>query len=117
MPATNATREQRVPFARGPPAAARPGFTDLPFQFDLPLADRAAIDVHEPRARIIADPAAAQAGGGGADLAQVAALGAHVDRHALDVIAVAGDAAAAHVHAVVGGRRAVAADHQERVVA
>src|SRR5260221_2472688 len=82
----------------------------------LPVADRSAIDVDEIRPRIIADPAAAQAHCRAVEVAQVAPLAAQIDGHALDVIAVARHAAAAHVHHVISRRRAISADHQERLM-
>src|SRR6267142_2560137 len=82
------------PRASGPPALTSA----------LPVADRPAIDVDEIRPRIIADAAAAQARCRPPHLRQAAAFAAQIDRHALDVITVAGDPAAVSVHPRVGGR-------------
>ena len=82
----------------------------------LPATNRSAVDVHEARARVIADPAALEAQRRIADLVEITPLGPQIDGHSFDVIAVLRRAFVAQVHPHVGRRRTVSANHQKRIV-
>src|SRR5271169_5045946 len=81
----------------------------------LPATDRATIDMDETRSRVIADTAASEAQRRIADLVDAAPLAPQIDRHSLDVVAVLGNADTFEVEPSIGGRRTIAAHHQERI--
>src|ERR1700674_1184273 len=81
----------------------------------LPVTDRATVDMHELRIRVVPDAAGAQAHCCLSHLRQSASLAAEIDRHAFDVKTVARHAGAVSLHPSIGGRRAVAGDYQERI--
>src|SRR5271157_5267423 len=81
----------------------------------LPVTDRAAIDMDKTRSRIVANPAASETQRRIADLVDAAPLAAQIDRHSLDVVAVLGNADTFEVEPSIGGRRTIAAHHQERI--
>src|ERR1051326_7408229 len=72
--------------------------------------------MNEIGARVVSDATAAQTGRRRPEMRQAAPFAAQIDRHPMDVIAVAGDPVMAEVQLVVGSRRTIAADHQERLL-
>ena len=82
----------------------------------LPATDRSAIDVDKIRARVITDPAASEAQGCVANLAEIAALRSEIDSHPFDMVAVLRDPFVSKVELPVGCRRAIAANDEKRIV-
>ena len=82
----------------------------------LPATDRSAIDVDKIRARVITDPAASEAQGCVANLAQIPALRSEIDSHPFDMVAVLRDPFVSKVELPVGCRRAIAANDEKRIV-
>ena len=82
----------------------------------LPATDRSAIDVDKIRARVITDPAASEAQGCVANLAQTPALRSEIDGHPFDMIAKFRDPFVSKVELPIGGRRAIAANYEKRIV-
>jgi len=82
----------------------------------LPATNRSAIDVNEVRTRIIADTSAPEAQRRIADLAQIAALRSQIDGHPFDMIAIFRHPLVMQVETSVGGRRAIPANYEERIV-
>src|SRR5579875_1389539 len=79
-----------------------------------PVADPAAIDMDETRARIVADAAAAQRHRGAMHVGEVASWHADVRRHPVHMKTVGGHGLAVRVQHRVGLRRAIAGNQVER---
>src|ERR1051325_4149624 len=94
----------RFRYARAQPKRL-PGILIVGGSEALPVAYRPAIDMDEIGARVVSDATAAQTGRGRPEMRQAPPLAAQIDRHPMDVVAVAGDPVMAQVQLVVGGRR------------
>ena len=81
---------------------------------NLPEADAAGVDVDETALRIVTDAAGLLRQGGTAQLREVAAGDANIDRLALDMEAVDRDAFAVGVEHRIGQGRTVSGNHLER---
>ena len=82
----------------------------------LPEADPAGVYVDEPGARVITNAAGALRQSGPAKVLEAASRQRDINRLALDMKAVDGDALAVRMEHRVGGGRAVSGNHLERLV-